>query len=140
MNSSRALVALGIPAATGLLLTACSLDTLIWGPDGGRVIDTTDRIIRSVQAGETDVDACADATVDIGDPLRWEGLSAGEPERLTGDYWKEQHAAGATWTINLEGLDPTTAQNGGEYPSVIFYSGDDEHLCVSDIEWGTVSF
>ncbi|MFD1339373.1 hypothetical protein [Microbacterium lemovicicum] len=59
---------------------------------------------------------------------------------MTGDSWQQQRSLGAEWTINLEGLDTTTAENGGSYPSDVFFGETNGELCVVDIEWGTVSF
>ena len=140
MNRYRVLASIALGAGAGLLLTACSVDTLIWGADGAHVIATTDQVVQDVLAGDPGSRTCADSQTDFREPKRWEGLSAGEPERITGEFWDDQQALGATWTINLEGLDTTTAENGGQYPSYVFYSEVDDDLCVIDVEWGTVTW
>lgn len=127
-------------AATGAVLTGCSVDTMIWGSEGAQVIEVTDQIVQEVVAGADSPRACALSSPEFGDPERWFGLSGGEPERLTGDFWKQQRSLGAEWAINLEGLDTTTAENGGSYPSYVFFSETNGELCVVDVEWGTVSF
>lgn len=140
MNHARVIAGLGVAVAVGLTLTGCSIDTVIWGPEGARVIGMTDRVVQDVVAGTTSPHACSDSEADFGEPQRWVGLSGGEPERLNGSFWQEQQSLGATWTINLEGLDTTTAENGGSYPSYVFFRETGDDLCVIDIEWGTVTF
>lgn len=137
---SAVIAAIAALAMTGALCTGCSVDTVIWGAEGARVIALADDVVDQVIAGAESPRACPLSSPEFGEPQRWLGLSGGEPERLAGDFWKDQRSLGAVWTINLEGLDSTTAENGGRYPSYVFFAETDDDLCVIDIEWGTVTF
>lgn len=68
-------------------MTGCSVDTLIWGPDGAQVIETTELLIRDLSAGEPSEIIFDDSVADLGEPTDWAGLSAGEPEHFTGEHW-----------------------------------------------------
>lgn len=139
MNRQRVLASITLATAAGLMLTACSVDMLIWGAEGARVIQITEEVIQDAAAGEPTPRACPDAAADFGVREQWIGLSAGEPERLQGDFWEDQQALGATWAINLEGRTDALTQEA-ETPSDVFYSEVDDELCIVDIEWGTVIF
>lgn len=119
-------------------MTGCSVDTLIWGPDGAQVIETTELLIRDLSAGEPSEIICDDSVADLGEPTDWAGLSAGEPEHFTGEYWMEKAALDPQWMINLEGLlDGSTG--GDAYPGDVFYRDADNRLCVIDIAWSTIN-
>lgn len=137
MKRFRTVAGLSLLGGAATVLTACSIDTVIWGAEGARVIQVTEEVIQEVTAGELDPRKCVDSTADFGDPQQWTGLSAGEPGRLQGDFWDEQQALGATWSINLEGLQP---RDGAELPSDVFYREIDDELCIVDIVWSTVTF
>lgn len=121
-----------------MALTGCAgvVDLLIWGPDGARVIDTTELLVATSLEGEDTPLACTDSDADFGDPADWQGLSAGEPERIS-EFWKEQAALGATWSINLEGTAPDV-EPGDTQPGDVFYREDGGELCVIDIVWVTI--
>lgn len=134
MHSSRPVVLIGVLAAGALTLSGCAL---LWGPDGARVISTTEQLIDEVVDGDAPTLLCADAELDLGAPADWEGLSAGEPERFTGDYWEEQIPLDPQWSINLEGL-PEGVEPGDEFPGDVFYREGDDGLCVIDVAWVTL--
>lgn len=119
------------------VLTGCSLDTVIWGPDGAAVIDQTDRLIRAVSAGEGAPFLCEGASVDLRAPEHWKGLAAGEPEGFRADHWRDQAALSPTWSINLESGSATIVE-GKVLPSDVFYRKTDAGLCVVDVVWATV--
>lgn len=119
------------------ILTGCSVDALIWGNDGARVIQTTEELVSALEAGEESDLICADSVADLGKSSDWSGLSAGEPEKFTGRYWKEQAELDPQWSINLEGL-PEGATPGSTYPGNVFYREIDDGLCVIDVEWSTL--
>ncbi|MFV0428830.1 MAG: hypothetical protein ACK5KO_05355 [Arachnia sp.] len=82
----RFLRGVGIVTLAGILLSAlaaCSVDTVIWGADGAKVIETTEHLIQAAAAGEGEDIACVDSNIDFGTPGDWEGLAAGEPERFS---------------------------------------------------------
>lgn len=110
---------------------------MIWGPDGSRVIDTTEQLIDEVVDGVDTMLLCTGAVLELGTPADWEGLSAGEPERFTGDFWEEQIALDPQWSINLEGL-PAGAQPGDTFPGDVFYRDAGDGLCVIDVTWVTL--
>jgi hypothetical protein len=117
-------------------LTGCSPDLLIWGPDGARVIDTTERLIDAAASEDDEPLACPDSEADFGEPPDWRGLSAGEPERIS-DFWEDQADLGATWSINLEG-SASGSKPGTTQPGDVFYLDEDGALCVIDIAWATI--
>jgi hypothetical protein len=120
------------------LLAGCTFDSLIWGSDGAKVIEATEKLIADLAAGETSDLVCADSTADLGNPSDWSSLSAGEPEKFTGKYWKDQAALNPKWSINLEGL-PEGAASGTTYPGDVFYREINGELCVIDVAWATLS-
>lgn len=124
-------------AVLAAAMTGCSVDTLIWGPDGAQVIETTELLTRDLSAGEPSEIICDDSVADLGEPTDWAGLSAGEPEHFTGEHWIEKAPLGPQWMINLEGL-PDGATGGDTYPGDVFYRGTDDGLCVIDIAWQTL--
>ncbi|XTR51307.1 hypothetical protein ACOM2C_13755 [Pseudarthrobacter sp. So.54] len=121
-----------------MLLAGCSIDTLIWGRDGSKVIEATEKLIADLAAGEPSDLVCDGSTADFGKPSDWSSLSAGEPEKFTGTYWKDQAALNPKWSINLEGL-PEGATSGTTYPGDVFFRETDDELCVIDVAWATLS-
>jgi hypothetical protein len=124
--------------ALAALLTGCSVDSLVWGSDGAKVIEATEKLIAELAAGETSDLVCADSTADFGEPNDWSSLSAGEPEKFTGKYWKDQAGLNPKWSINLEGL-PDGASPGTTFPGDVFFRETDGELCVIDVAWATLS-
>lgn len=118
-------------------LTGCSIDSVIWGADGARVIQTTEELIDAMVEDDTTDIVCADSVAELGQPSDWVGLSAGEPEHFFADYWDEQVPLDPQWNINLEGL-PKGLTPGSTFPGDVFYRETDEGLCVIDIAWSTL--
>jgi len=121
-----------------VVLSGCSVDTLIWGNDGAQVIQTTENLIKDLASGKTSDLICKDARADLGTQKDWEGRSAGEPERFVADYWDEQIPLDPQWSINLEGL-PDGATPGDTFPGDVFFRETDNGLCVIDIAWSTLA-
>lgn len=132
-GAAFAVVALALSPA----LSGCSIDSLIWGPDGARVIQTTEVLIDALADGKSTGLICPDSPADLGEPSDWAGLSAGEPERFFADYWDEQVPLDPQWSINLEGL-PEGLTPGSTFPGDIFYRETGDGLCVIDIAWSTL--
>lgn len=80
---------------------------------------------------------CADTDPEVGSSQLWEALAVGEPERYTGEEWKDYADASPTWFINLSPTDE--AIGGREVPSFLFLRGSGESLCVVAIEWGELT-
>ena len=118
-------------------LTGCSIDSVIWGQDGARVIQTTEELVEAMADGSPTDLICEGSAAELGEPSDWVGLSAGEPERFFADYWDEQVPLDPQWNINLEGL-PDGLTAGSTFPGDIFYREADEGLCVIDIAWSTL--
>jgi len=118
-------------------LTGCSVDALIWGNDGARVISTAEALIAALSSGTSSDLICAGVEPDLGTPSDWAGLSAGEPERFVDEYWREQAALDPQWSINLEGL-PEGAVPGTKFPGDVFMRETDDGLCVADVAWATL--
>jgi len=133
----RAAGAVGI---AGLVagLAGCSLDAVIWGADGARVIDTSERLIDAAGAADADGLLCSGAEVDLGEAADWRERSAGEPARFSDGYWPQQAGLDPAWNINLENLVPGGPGLGATYPGDVFYRETDDGLCVIDIAWSTV--
>lgn len=112
------------------------MDSVIWGPEGARVISTTNAVIAAAAAGDGAAHACDDSVAEFGDASLWEGLQAGEPETFRASYWSEQAELNPTWNINLEfaGMD---AAPGDTFPSDVFYQRSGDDLCVVDVAWST---
>ncbi len=127
------LVALVLSAA----LTGCSVDSVIWGQDGARVIQTTEELVDAMADGTPTDLICEDSAAELGEPSDWLGLSAGEPERFVAEYWEEQVPLDPQWNINLEGL-PEGLTPGSRFPGDVFYRETDEGVCVIDIAWSTL--
>ena len=126
-----------IALALSVGLTGCSLDSVIWGTDGARVIQTTEELIDAMAGGNPTDLVCADSEAELGGPSDWLGLSAGEPEHFFADYWEEQVPLDPQWNINLEGL-PEGLAPGSAFPGDVFYRETDEGLCVIDVAWSTL--
>lgn len=123
-----------IAGASLFVLTGCSVDAVLWGPDGARVIETTDELVAAASTGEQSHLACADFAGDFGEPTTWVGLSAGEPEQFDGATSVDRPGLDATWRINLEG----GMASGKSTPTDVFYSQDGESLCIADVIWQTI--
>lgn len=132
-HASRGAHALAVSISL-LALSACSVDALLWGPDAGRVITTTDQLVALASTDEQDALACDDFAGGFGDPRAWDGLSAGEPEQFDESTSVDRPSLDATWRINLEGraagLPP-----GEAGPTDVFYREVDGELCIADVIW-----
>ncbi|MFK3676601.1 hypothetical protein ACI2IP_02655 [Microbacterium sp. NPDC090218] len=136
---TRAKPLLGFTAATSLavVLSGCSLNTVLWGDDGAEVIETTERLIDAAIAGDADSYLCEGHEPELRDTSDWEGLSAEEPERFVADYWPDQVPLEPNWNIGLS-LPTDRVAAGVEFPGYIFYRESEEGLCVVDVSWWTV--
>ena len=137
MKRIRGIALIGVLGTTTALLTGCSMDTLIWGAEGARVIETTETLIDDVADSGTSEILCDDSVAELGEANDWAQLSAGEPERFVPEFWEDQVALDPQWSINLEGLPPG-AQPGDEIPGDVFYRETDSGLCVIDMIWPTL--
>ena len=128
----------GIAAlAVAIVLAGCSMDAVIWGNDGARVIEVTEQLVEASVAGDASAMLCTDSVADMGQPSDWAGRSAGEPERFTPDFWGDQAALDPQWNIDLEGL-PDGLEPGSDFPGDVFYRETDDGLCVVDVVWSTL--
>lgn len=132
---SRATATAAVLSLTGVLLAGCSIDTVIWGPDGARVIETTEALIESAASGDIGALECDGIGVDFGEPVDWTGLSAGEPEHFHAPYWPEMASLDPEWNINLEHGEPGAP--GERFPGDLFFRETADGLCVVDIAWST---
>ena len=123
--------------ALAAFLAGCSIDTLIWGNGGAKVIQTTEKLVSDLASGQKSDVVCPDSVADLGTPGDWSGLSAGEPEEFFAEYWVDQVALDPQWSINLEGL-PEGAVPGSHHPGNVFYRETDDGLCVIDVAWSTL--
>ncbi len=124
--------------ALGSMLAGCSIDTVIWGPDGAKVIQTTEDLVADLASGEASDIVCSDSVAELGTPADWSGLSAGEPEKFVPHFWPDQAELNPHWSINLEGL-PEGAVPGTTYPGDVFFREcDDGGLCAIDVTWTTL--
>ena len=64
------------------VLTGCSVDTLIWGSEGAKVIQMTEKLVSDLALGEASEIVCMISVADLGEPSDWLGLSAVEPEKV----------------------------------------------------------
>ncbi|MFJ6653500.1 hypothetical protein ACIQLJ_11955 [Microbacterium sp. NPDC091313] len=138
MRTTAALAAGGGLAAllAGCSMDAAMMDTVMWGPEGARVISTTDALIAAAAAGDGAAMNCADSVAEFGDAEHWQGLQSGEPESFRAGYWEQQAALKPTWNINLE-YSGATAEPGESFPSDVFYQRSGDGLCVVDVAWST---
>ena len=137
MKPRRVLALAGFATVSAVVLSGCSVDTLIWGNDGAQVIQATENLIKDLASDGTSDLVCEDAEADLGTANDWEGRSAGEPERFVAEYWGEQVPLDPQWSINLERL-PEGATPGDAFPGDVFYRETDDGLCVIDIVWSTL--
>ncbi|MCR2827266.1 hypothetical protein NQ160_17285 [Microbacterium sp. zg.Y909] len=119
---------------SALALSACSIDALVWGREGARVIATTDQLVAAASVGEPFDFACDDFVGDFGDAAVWNGLSAGEPEPFDGADSVDSPGLDAAWRINLEGH---TGDPGSDeaVPTDVFFREAEQALCVADVMW-----
>ncbi len=113
------------------------MDSVIWGPGGARVIETTEQFIDAASAGDAGAFVCAGSEAELGEPQDWDGLSAGEPGKFAPEYWEDQAPLDPAWSINLE-LGAEGASTGRVFPGDVFYRDTGDGLCVVDIAWATV--
>ena len=123
-----------LAGALAAVLTGCSVDTLIWGSEGAKVIQMTEKLVSDLALGEASEIVCMISVADLGEPRDWLGLSAVEPEKFVAEYWDDQAAPDPQWSINLEGR-PEGAVPGSHYPGDVFYRETDDGLCVIDVAW-----
>ncbi|SEB81867.1 hypothetical protein SAMN04489806_1858 [Paramicrobacterium humi] len=138
MEALRRAMLLCAAAVLVVLLAGCSVNQVIWGRDGARVIETTERLIDAGVAGESASFACDDAVVDFRQPEDWRELYPGEPEKFSARYWREQAELDPAWSINVS-LEQDRVAPGLEFPGDVFYRETDDGLCVVDIAWWTVA-
>jgi hypothetical protein len=137
-NPVRATFAVLIFASLAVVLSSCSLNTLIWGADGAEVIETTDRFAEAAAEGDASSYICAGHDPRLGEPAEWEGVTGEEPERFVPEYWPTMVLLDPTWSINV--YVPVERQVGGmQIPSDVFYRQSDQGLCVVDVVWATVA-
>lgn len=137
MKAPARVWAVAIVGASLVALPACSVDAAIWGPDGARVIETTEQLIDAAVPGEQGSFACPDFDGDFGDAQAWDGTSAGEPEQFDAETSVDRPSLDAAWRINLEGSGVGAAP-GEAVPTDVFYRETDGSLCVADIIWQPV--
>lgn len=137
MNGPRRLLALVLACGAVAALSGCSLDGVLWGPEGAGVISTTEKLIAAAPSGEQGSLTCEDAAADFGDAEVWEGLSAGEPEQFDAADSVDRPGLDATWRINLEGAGIAATSVEG-VPTDVFYRETDSGWCVADVVWQTV--
>lgn len=138
VKAPRRLLALTIAGVSVVALAGCSIDGVLWGPDGARVIDTTEQLISEASSGDQESLACEDSVAVFGESGLWDGLSAGEPEQFDPETSVDRPALDATWRINLEGAG-LGETSGEEVPTDVFYRETKTGLCVADIIWQTVA-
>jgi hypothetical protein len=126
-----------VAAVLTVVLSGCSLDTVIWGAEGAGVIETTERLIDAAAAGEADAFICEGHDPEMREPASWDGLGAEEPEQFVAEYWPEQAALEPDWSINLS-LAEKRVTPGVEFPGDVFYRKTDDGLCLVDVAWWTV--
>lgn len=137
MVRSKRLLRAATAASLVVLLSGCSLDTVIWGADGAGVIQTTEGLIEAAASGDADSFVCAGHDPELREPANWEGLSAEEPERFVAEYWPDQAELDPDWSINLS-LAQKRVVAGEEFPGDVFYQEADDGLCLVDVAWWTV--
>ena len=114
------------------------MDVAIWGADGARVIDTTERLIDAMHTGDTEALLCEDADIEFGDAQDWDSTAAGEPEKYNAEYFPDYAALDPDWMINVEHTNPDL-QSGDVIPGDVFYRKTDDGPCVLDVSWVTVA-
>ncbi|MBN9155650.1 MAG: hypothetical protein J0I44_06630 [Microbacterium sp.] len=135
-NARRAIATLAaVPLAA--LLAGCSLNTVVWGPEGARVIETSERFIRAAAAGDADSFVCAGQHPDLREPGDWVGVDAEEPEKFDADRWPALAALGPAWTINLS-AGGRASSPGDQQPGDLVFGRTADGLCVLAVAWMTV--
>ncbi|MFJ6534004.1 hypothetical protein [Microbacterium sp. NPDC091662] len=124
-------------AALVVMLSGCSLNTMLWGDDGAGVIETTTDLLDAAAAGDAESFICEGQDPELREPADWEGLSPEEPERFVADYWPDQVPLEPSWNIGLS-LSAERVNGGVEFPGYVFYREVDDGLCVVDVTWWTV--
>ncbi|MDF2509212.1 MAG: hypothetical protein K0Q52_3071 [Microbacterium sp.] len=109
------MLAAALAGGSLVLLAGCSVDGMLWGPEGARVIDVTEQLIDAAPSDAQDSFACDD-------------------DRATS---VDRPSLDATWRINLEGAGMDGA-SGGSVPTDVFYREEESGLCVADVIWQTV--
>lgn len=139
MKIPRRALAASLAVASVVALSGCSINVLLWGPDGGSVIDKTEQLIAAAPSGGQNSLACPGSAPDFGDASVWEGLAAGEPEQFDPATSVDRPRLDAGWRINLEGvgIDETS---GREIPTDVFYRKTETSLCVADVIWQSLDF
>ncbi|WJL94686.1 hypothetical protein QSU92_11990 [Microbacterium sp. ET2] len=121
-----------------LVLAGCSLDTVVWGPEGAAVIRQADRVIAAGASEDAAAVACDDSGADFGESADWRGLEPGEPERFDPGSWRSDPVPlDAEWIINLE-LDGSRVSEGLRFPGDVLFGEHDGELCVIDVLWSTI--
>lgn len=138
MDTPSRVLAAVVAGASLTLLSGCSMNTVLWGPDAAGVIKVTEELIDAASTGEQQAVACENSATDFGNSQAWEGLSSGEPEQFNAETSVDRPLLDAVWRINLEGA--TVGRTSGEVSATdVFYRETDEGLCVADIIWQTVN-
>ena len=135
----RAALAVLTVASWALVLSGCSLNTLIWGADGAEVIETTDRFAEAAAEGDASSYICAGHNPRLGEPDEWEGVTGEEPERFVPEYWPTVVPLDPAWSINVS-VPFERLVEGMEIPGDVFYQQRSDGLCVVDVVWATVSY
>lgn len=137
MKALHRVFAATVAASSVAALSGCSIDGVLWGAEGSRVIETTEQVIAGASSGEQSSFACADSVAVFGDAAAWDGLGAGEPEQHDPATSVDGPALDAAWRINLEGVSRAGLE-GEAMPTDVFYRETDAGLCVVDVIWQTV--
>ncbi|MEQ6898834.1 hypothetical protein [Microbacterium sp. KR10-403] len=137
MKVPRRVLALTVVGVALVAVTGCSIDGVLWSPDGARVIDTTEKLIAGASSGGQDSLSCEGSAAVFGEADVWDGLSAGEPEQFDPETSVDRPALDATWRINLEGAG-LSGTSGEEVPTDVFYRETETGLCVADVIWQSV--
>lgn len=137
MNTRTRVGAVVAVGASIAMLSGCSMDAALWGPDGARVIGTTEQLIEAASSRDQGTFACEDYAADFGDAQAWDELSAGEPEQFNADTSVDRPSLDASWRINLEGT-ATGRETGDVSPTDVFYRDSADGLCVADVIWQTI--
>lgn len=124
-----------------LLLSGCSLDQLIWGPDAARVIEVTNEFTAAAADGRGDSFACVGVDLDLREPSDWDTFIGQEPEEYRPEHWPNQADLKPDWSINLGtekwGTDEWTVREGEQFPGFVFYRQNGDELCVVEVVWET---
>jgi hypothetical protein len=135
-RNMRTSIALTAGGGLAVLLSGCSMEAMMWGPEGARVISTTDAVIAAAADGDGAAHACEGSHPEFGDAEYWVGLQAGEPETFRASTWRAQAKLKPTWNINLE-FAGVNAEVGESFPADVFYQRAGDEYCVVDVAWAT---